>query len=140
VGAIQTKPPTARRQPQAPSTGPRLRVDPPLAVYMPLLGFLALLGLSTLLDAGRGQVPRAVSLCVFAAAVAGCALLARPASALLLAGCGWLDYDGFVIGQQGTLHWHGSQDAMRMAVLFGSALVVLALRAVRQAQSQRRSA
>jgi hypothetical protein len=45
-------------------------------------------------------------------------LLAGAATAAL----GWLALNGFVVGDAGQLQWHGSADAVRLAVLFGVAL------------------
>jgi hypothetical protein len=43
--------------------------------------------------------------------------------------CAWLDFDGFVIGREGTLRWHGATDAVRLGILVGCAVVTVALKA-----------
>ncbi len=95
---------------------------------MPLNGFLVLLALAAILDPTRGRLPASASLAIFAAVVAVCAWLSTPGVAILLASCAWLDYDGFVVGRQGVLSWHGSADLVRIVVLAASAVVVLASR------------
>src|SRR5204863_6238005 len=110
-------------QPAATEKPPR--DSPPLAVFMPLVGFLVLLALSAILDPTRGHLPAAASLAIFAAVLAGCACLATPGVATLLAICAWLDYDGFVVGREGSLSWHGSPDVVRIVVLAAVTVVVL---------------
>lgn len=121
--------PAARQAASArPEHVEQARVDPPIAVYVPLAGFLALLTLAAILGDARGGVPDAASLALFALALASCSTIATSMTALLLAGCAWLDYDGFVIGRQGSLTWHGTADVTRILVLAGSTLLVLTLR------------
>jgi K+-sensing histidine kinase KdpD len=103
-------------------------VGPPVAALVPLAGFLVLLGLAVGFDPSRTHVAWQASLAVFGAAVFDLAVMARPGVALLLAACAWFDYDGFVVGHQGTLHWHGGTDVVRLVVLVGSALVALTIR------------
>ena len=103
-------------------------VTAPLGAVVPLAGFLGLLALSVIFDSTRWHAPAALSLGAFAVAVAVCALAARPMVIVLLAACAWLDYDGFVAGHEGTLHWHAASDAVRVAVLFGTPLAALAVR------------
>lgn len=123
-------------EPQVPELGSRL--NPPLAAYVPLAGFLVLLALSAVLGDARHAVPAAASLTLFAVAVAGCSAVATVGTTVLLIGCAWLDYDGFVVGRAGTLSWHGRADAVRIAVLAGTALTVLALRAGHRHRSRSR--
>jgi K+-sensing histidine kinase KdpD len=128
VPAKTASPPQPLAPDHPPRTETRSRDNPPLAVFMPLAGFLILLALSTILDPTRGRLPAAGSLAIFAAAVAGCACLATPGVAILLAICAWLDYDGFVVGREGTLSWHGGPDLVRMVVLAAVTVVVLTAR------------
>jgi hypothetical protein len=101
-----------------------------LPAFVPLGGFLALLGLSAVLGAVHGHPAADLSLGPFAVLVGALSLLARPAVALLLAGCAWLDYDGFVADRNGTLTWHGTADTVRVLVLIGVALAALVVRRV----------
>jgi hypothetical protein len=55
-----------------------------------------------------------------------CRLLAGAATAAL----GWLALNGFVEDNAGQLQWHGSADAVRLAVLFGVALAASGARAL----------
>lgn len=121
--------PAARQAASArPEHVEQARVDPRIAAYVPLAGFLALLTLAAILGDARGDVPDAVSLALFALALASCSAIATSTTALLLAGCAWLDYGGFVIGRQGSLSWHGTTDVTRILVLAATVLVVLTLR------------
>jgi hypothetical protein len=126
VPATKTASPQQPHLPQHPTASEqRTRDNPPLAVFMPLVGFLVLLALTAILDPTRGHLPAAASLAIFAAVVAGCACLATPGVAVLLAICAWLDYDGFVLGREGTLSWHGSADLVRIIILAAATVVVL---------------
>jgi hypothetical protein len=100
-------------------------------VFAPLIGFLVLFTLATLFDATRGEISATVSLAVFAIALAGCAFVATVPVTGLLTACALMDYDGFVSGQNGQLSWHGSSDAIRLAVLVGAAAGGVAVRRVR---------
>jgi hypothetical protein len=86
-------------------------------VFVPLIGFLVLLGLATIFSAARDEVPTAASLAGFAVAVAGCAWFATLPVTLLLTACAFMDFDGFVLDQEGQLSWHGRADAVRLVVL-----------------------
>jgi hypothetical protein len=112
-------------KPIRPAPLPELRLLPAL---VPLVGFLVLIGLAAVLSAARGHTAADLSLALFALAVGALSLLARPSIAMLLAGCAWLDYDGFVIGRDGSLVWHGTIDAVRAIVLVGVALGALLVR------------
>lgn len=46
----------------------------------------------------------------------------RPLAGAATAALGWLALNGFVVDGVGQLRWHGSADAVRLAVLFGVAL------------------
>jgi hypothetical protein len=111
--AVQTPPaPTPALEPPG----------PPLAVFVPLIGFLVLLGLATIFSAARDDVPTAASLVGFALAVAGCAWFATLPVTLLLTACAFMDYDGFVLDQQGQFSWDGRADAARLLVLSAVAI------------------
>lgn len=105
-----------------------LPIRPPLAALMPLVGFLVLLGLAVAFDPSRTHVTWQVSFGVFAAAELVFALVAQVGVALLLAACAWFDYDGFVVGHQGALQWHGATDVVRIVVLVCCVLAAFALR------------
>lgn len=107
-------------------------------MFVPLIGFLLLFTLATLSDAIRGDVPTPASLAVFAVALAGCAVAATAPVTVLLTACAFMDYDGFVSGQHGQLSWHGSSDAVRLAVLAGAAFAGAVLRRTRHARKATR--
>ncbi len=110
------------------TTQARLQRSTPMSAVAPIAGFIALLSLSVIFDPARLRVPWPVSFAAFCAAVAGTALHATRPGALLIAGCGWLDYNGFVADVGGTLHWHGGMDAIRLLLLLGCALVSVLVR------------
>jgi hypothetical protein len=103
-------------------------VRTPVAALVPLAGFLVLLGLAVVFDPSHTHVAWQVSFGAFAGAVFVFAAVARAGVALLLAACAWLDYDGFVVGREGTLHWHGDIDLVRLLVLVGCGLAALTIR------------
>lgn len=127
VVSTQTTVRPAVQAPPAPAPEPP---RPPLAVFVPLIGFLVLLGLATIFSAVRDDVPTAASLVGFAVAVAGCAWFATLPVTLLLTGCAFMDYDGFVLDQQGQLSWHGRADAVRLVVLSAIAVATQVARRV----------
>jgi hypothetical protein len=91
-------------------------------VFVPLIGFLALFTLATVLDAARGEVSGVISLVLFAGVLGGCAVVASGPVTSLLTACAFMDYEGFVVGQQGQLSWHGTADILRLAALVGAAV------------------
>jgi K+-sensing histidine kinase KdpD len=95
---------------------------------MPLVAFLVLLALCVVFDPTRVHVAWQLPFAVFAAVVVVCASVTEPAMALLLSLCAWLDFNGFVVGTEGTLSWHGNNDGVRLAVLIGCALLTIAAR------------
>jgi hypothetical protein len=107
---------------------PSLRTEAPVAALVPLVGFLVFLGLSVVLDMARHHVPWPVSFAPFVVALIVCCAVATPLVALLLTACAWLNYDGFVAGHEGTLHWQGTADAIRICVLIGCALLTMLIR------------
>jgi K+-sensing histidine kinase KdpD len=118
-------PPTATETStaRAPVVEPEVVVHQPRAPLVPLAGFIGLLGLSVVFDPTHVHVGWEVSFAVFAAAVVSCAAVSTPIVALLLSVCAWLDFDGFVVGHEGTLRWHGTTDVLRVGVLVGCAVL-----------------
>jgi hypothetical protein len=54
----------------------------------------------------------------------------RPWSALFVALCGWLTFDGMVVNGSGHLGWAGREDAVRVAVIFGAGVGAALIREV----------
>lgn len=52
----------------------------------------------------------------------------RPLPSLFVSLCGWLTFDGMVVNGSGHLGWAGREDAVRVAVLFGTGLGAAAIR------------
>jgi K+-sensing histidine kinase KdpD len=104
---------------------PEVVLHQPHAPLVPLAGFIGFLGLSVVFDPAHVHVSWEVSFAVFAGAVVACAVMSTALVAFLLSLCAWLDFDGFVVGHEGTLRWHGTTDSVRLGVLIGCALVTL---------------
>lgn len=68
-------------------------------------------------------------LVVMAVICAVCGWSTRISGVAVTAGISWLMLDGFVVGHEGQLSWHGTSDVVRLAVLFACALAVSAIRA-----------
>ena len=112
-----------------------IRAAAPVAALVPLAGFITLLALSVVFDSSR-HLPATLALATFALTVGVCAGLANVGVAFLLAGCAFLDYNGFVLAHaDGSLHWHGTPDLVRLGVLAGSALGTLLVRRALRSRS-----
>jgi K+-sensing histidine kinase KdpD len=93
-----------------------------------LAGFLTFLSLSVGFESSR-HISRSLALATFALGVTVCAALVRAGAAFLLAACAFLDFNGFVVGDtDGSLHWHGTADVVRLGVLFACACGALLMR------------
>jgi hypothetical protein len=125
--STQTTVRPAVETPPAPAPEPP---GPPLAAFIPLIGFLVLLGLAAIFSAARDELPTAASLIGFTVAVAGCAWFATLPVTLLLTACAFMDYDGFVLDQQGQLSWHGRADALRLVILSAVAITTQVARRI----------
>jgi K+-sensing histidine kinase KdpD len=100
------------------------------SAFAAAIGFAVMLTLTAVLGQLRHVLSAATAFVVLAVAVALCASFMGWAALLFTAGFGWLLFNGFVVDGDGTLHWHGGSDLLRLAVLLGSAIGVAALRSM----------
>jgi len=88
----------------------------------PMAAFTGSLTLAAVLVSVGGSRHHALGLAGFALVAGAAAAVAPLATAPVIAAITWMFNDGFLVGSNGTLAWHGAQDGWRLAILASSAL------------------
>lgn len=91
------------------------------SAFVVAIGFVASLAGVTVLSNVPLHEPAPVA--VLAVLAFGSAFLGGYDAAVVVGGLCWLFADGFLVNRFGQLSWHGSADALRLAVFLGAAVL-----------------
>jgi K+-sensing histidine kinase KdpD len=104
------------------------------------MSFAVLFTVTALMTPLRHALHGAPDLGILAATVFVLGLVITTGTSLAAAGLSALLLNGFLVDHDGTLHWHGSVELLRLAILLGAAMVGSTIGAIHLRRARRAAA